>query len=295
MSQCSATPESSGDFILTERCCSFTGENQGSFRNRGAQGLKRRLPRAGASRLGVWGARWRPLPGWGSWEPYRRRSRGAAVRPLPRLPASFRGRPAGGAGSPLGAPTASPFAPRSRLPSSLAGRGGNSGGPSGLRPRRGRGRRAGAGMRSQWAGREARGRGHTVGAATGLRARREGARRARRPERGAGAAQVPGRGRGRRSPRGGRSLEGAVPAAPPPPCGRDRTSALTSRRQVRRPLPGRRPPQAPSWREPIKAGDGAAADTPCRPQPPPLDARQLLPRPTRRHHVPPLGVRPAQR
>lgn len=220
MSQCSATPESSGDFILTERCCSFTGENQGSFRSRGAQGLKRGLPRAGASRLGVWGARWRPLPGWGSWEPYRRRSRGAAVRPLPRLRASFRGRPAGGAGSPLGAPTASPFAPRSRLPSSLAGRGGNSGGPSGLRPRRGRGRRAGAGMRSQWAGREARGRGHTVGAATGLRARREGARRARRPERGAGAAQVPGRGRGRRSPRGGRSLEGAAPAAPPaPPAG----------------------------------------------------------------------------
>lgn len=167
---------------------------------------------------------------------------GFGVLPLPRLPASFRGRPAEGAGSPHGAADRNAVCPKVMAPKRARQPGREFRAAFGLRPRRGRGRRLRPEIRSQWARREARGRGHTVGAATGLRAQREGARRRpavpHHPERGAGATQVTGRGRGRRSRAAGAAGRALSRFAPPPPCGRDLTSALTSRRQVRRPLPG---------------------------------------------------------
>lgn len=61
------------------------------------------------------------------------------------------------------------------------------------------------------------------------------------------------------------------------------------------PPPGR--PRTRSWREPIKAGDGATrGHTVQAPEQPPLERRQLLPCLDLRHdHGPSLGIRQAQR
>lgn len=61
------------------------------------------------------------------------------------------------------------------------------------------------------------------------------------------------------------------------------------------PPPGR--PRTRSWREPIKAGDGATrGHTVQAPEQPLVDPRQLLPCPDqRRDHGPSLGIRQAQR
>lgn len=101
------------------------------------------------------------------------------------------------------------------------------------------------------------------------------------------AVTMAGRGaRGRRRPGDAPRAAGAAWRAlspPGPPCA-GRTSALTSRRRSAGPSP---PPAAGTkLAGPIKAGTARPRTLRAGPEQPPLDER---------HHVPPLGLRPAQR
>lgn len=123
------------------------------------------------------------------------------------------------------------------------------------------------------------------------------------PRAGPGRGVQDSRGRGRTHHGGVRGREGGRP--PPPAAGAGaarRAEALgapsprgppSARGPAPPPSPPRRAgrPRAPSWREPIKAGDGAPAATPRRAP----SRRRRRTRAASCHHVPPLGLRPAQR